>query len=330
MRVDAERAGFESLAVAAYFQGRARLAMRQGDLDAAVAALDEGRARDRGYLRRGQRADFHAFFLAGLCLEAGELNRVDEILTDLRAAVARGERGYAIALPGIALHLAARRDRPADADRLVDEVLAALAEQPWRSGSQAHDLISAALHVGLALPRVAALAGELLGPDIWDDYRILVDAQLAEATGEHATALDGYGRVTSSSVLPPSVRGTAEVSMARCLLAMNRPEQVAGHLAAAGELLASWRGWRVEQLDALRARLGLAPAAGQRSVTGTAALTAREREVALLIADGLTNAELARRLYISPKTAAVHVSNILRKLGVSSRTEVADLVGSSA
>ncbi|NUT33186.1 MAG: response regulator transcription factor, partial [Hamadaea sp.] len=51
--------------------------------------------------------------------------------------------------------------------------------------------------------------------------------------------------------------------------------------------------------------------------------TPREREVALLVAEGLTNAELARRLYISPKTAAVHVSSILHKLGVSSRTEVA-------
>jgi DNA-binding NarL/FixJ family response regulator len=40
------------------------------------------------------------------------------------------------------------------------------------------------------------------------------------------------------------------------------------------------------------------------------------------VADGLTNADLARRLYIAPKTAAVHVSNILRKLGVGSRTEV--------
>ena len=52
-------------------------------------------------------------------------------------------------------------------------------------------------------------------------------------------------------------------------------------------------------------------------------LTARETEVASLIAEGLTNAQLADRLFISPKTAAVHVSNILGKLVLSSRTEIA-------
>jgi DNA-binding NarL/FixJ family response regulator len=45
--------------------------------------------------------------------------------------------------------------------------------------------------------------------------------------------------------------------------------------------------------------------------------------VVALLAEGLSNAELAARLYISPKTAAVHVSNILAKLGMTSRTEVA-------
>src|SRR5205814_3139942 len=73
MRVDAERAGFESLSVAAYFQGRARLAVRGGDLGAAIAALEEGRDRDRGYLRSGRRADYRAVCLAGRLLGAGEL-----------------------------------------------------------------------------------------------------------------------------------------------------------------------------------------------------------------------------------------------------------------
>jgi DNA-binding NarL/FixJ family response regulator len=56
---------------------------------------------------------------------------------------------------------------------------------------------------------------------------------------------------------------------------------------------------------------------------GAEALTPREREVAVLLAEGLTNAELARRLFISPRTAAVHVSKILSKLDVASRTQVA-------
>ncbi len=52
-------------------------------------------------------------------------------------------------------------------------------------------------------------------------------------------------------------------------------------------------------------------------------LTDRERQVLDLVADGLTNGQIAERLYISRKTASVHVSAILRKLGVSSRTEAA-------
>ncbi|WP_176168861.1 ATP-binding protein [Krasilnikoviella flava] len=53
------------------------------------------------------------------------------------------------------------------------------------------------------------------------------------------------------------------------------------------------------------------------------ALTERERQVLDLVAEGLTNGQIAERLFISRKTASVHVSAILRKLGVSSRTEAA-------
>jgi DNA-binding CsgD family transcriptional regulator/tetratricopeptide (TPR) repeat protein len=52
-------------------------------------------------------------------------------------------------------------------------------------------------------------------------------------------------------------------------------------------------------------------------------LTDREREVLLLLAAGRSNPEIARELFISPKTASVHVSNILAKLGVSGRVEAA-------
>jgi DNA-binding NarL/FixJ family response regulator len=92
-------------------------------------------------------------------------------------------------------------------------------------------------------------------------------------------------------------------------------------LRSAAAFASRWRGWRVDQINELRERLGLEISDAPE---GAPALTAREREVALLIAAGLTNAELARKLYISPKTAAVHVSSILRKLGVASRTEVKD------
>ena len=52
-------------------------------------------------------------------------------------------------------------------------------------------------------------------------------------------------------------------------------------------------------------------------------LTAREFEVLRLVADGRSNPEIAARLFISAKTASVHVSNILGKIGVTSRGEAA-------
>jgi two-component system, NarL family, response regulator DevR len=56
---------------------------------------------------------------------------------------------------------------------------------------------------------------------------------------------------------------------------------------------------------------------------GQGALSGREREVIALIAEGLTNIEIAERLKIAEKTARNHVSNILDRLGLSRRSEAA-------
>jgi DNA-binding CsgD family transcriptional regulator len=68
-------------------------------------------------------------------------------------------------------------------------------------------------------------------------------------------------------------------------------------------------------------RLGTAPVATNDSTQS--ALTAREREVLGLVCAGRSNRQIATALYISEKTVSVHVSNILAKLGVGSRTEAA-------
>jgi DNA-binding CsgD family transcriptional regulator len=60
-------------------------------------------------------------------------------------------------------------------------------------------------------------------------------------------------------------------------------------------------------------------------VTPLDVLSSREREVLHLVADGQTNPQIAAALYISRKTAEHHVSNILTKLGVATRTEAAAL-----
>ncbi len=77
---------------------------------------------------------------------------------------------------------------------------------------------------------------------------------------------------------------------------------------------------------ARRARLEL-PGAGR--VVGTAAVfTPRETEVLALLARGRTNRQIGAELYISEKTASVHVSNILAKLGAGSRTEAVAVAAS--
>ncbi|MYV68164.1 hypothetical protein GT043_19935, partial [Streptomyces sp. SID2131] len=80
---------------------------------------------------------------------------------------------------------------------------------------------------------------------------------------------------------------------------------------------------------AARARLSLAPEerppAPAEPGDDAFGLTRREQDVLRLVAAGRTNRQIAEELFISPKTASVHVSHILAKLGVAGRGEAAAL-----
>lgn len=66
--------------------------------------------------------------------------------------------------------------------------------------------------------------------------------------------------------------------------------------------------------------LGVTPAPGSRRAE---LLSARERDVLTLLAEGLSNRQIAERLFLSPRTVGHHVSSILHKLGLKSRSEAA-------
>jgi DNA-binding CsgD family transcriptional regulator len=310
MRAAAERAGSARYAEDAYYQGRARLAVQRGDLAAATAAIERARAHDLGYRRSMTRADFHGMFLAGLRLEAADTAGAAQIAAELA-----GVPGMDLGLPALLFHIACRRNDPVQARALLPDIVTVAQSTGGSDGGFMHDIVTAAVVAPLRPDEIAKLVDGLDGPAVEASYRRLVAGQLAEVSGELDAAISHYVAAAASADLPPPVRGTAHVGAARTMLARHDVTHAREHAARAADLLQQWFGWRVADLNAVQRRIEPAPGDGPL-------LTPREREVAQLIADGLTNAELAQRLFISPRTAAVHVSSILRKLGVSSRTDV--------
>jgi DNA-binding CsgD family transcriptional regulator len=132
------------------------------------------------------------------------------------------------------------------------------------------------------------------------------------AAWAEAVAAFGYGDVYE--------RTRCRLRYAEALVAAGRREEAAAEARTVRETADGLGAAPLrEQVDALvrRARLADAPAAGERA----AVLTAREQDVLRLLALGRSNRQIGEELFISGKTASVHVSNILAKLGASSRGE---------
>ena len=83
----------------------------------------------------------------------------------------------------------------------------------------------------------------------------------------------------------------------------------------------------VEQVRTELAAAGAQPRT--TALSGVEALTASERRVAAMAAEGQTNRDIAQALYVTPKTVEVHLSNAYRKLGIRSRRELAGALGGS-
>jgi DNA-binding NarL/FixJ family response regulator len=208
------------------------------------------------------------------------------------------------------------------------------AAPPWQGWHWKHSHLD--LYGPIAAPRAGLPPAEVrplveaidraapAGPDRWSPRRAALqhlEAAMLEAEGDPAAALEAYRQVLDDRELyrAPFLLADCHQGAARCLLALGDHPGAADHARRAARLLDRWPGWRRDEAAALLRRLGRGPP----PPVDPAPLIPREREVATLLAEGLSNGEIARRLYISTKTASVHVSNILAKLNMTSRTEVA-------
>jgi DNA-binding CsgD family transcriptional regulator/tetratricopeptide (TPR) repeat protein len=161
--------------------------------------------------------------------------------------------------------------------------------------------------------------------------RALAEAELARAENRAdpalwkaaAAAWDDLGRPYPAAYA--RWRGTEALTAARDREAAERVAATA--LRTARRLGSKWLAAEIEGL-ATRARLRIDGAERAPQTDGAGGeepfgLTAREREVLALVAAGATNREIGERLHMAEKTASVHVSRILAKLDVRTRTEAA-------
>ena len=150
-------------------------------------------------------------------------------------------------------------------------------------------------------------------------WQPVIGAELDDTPDGWRAALHALKRQPAPAHLAPY----AGLRLGQHLVAARERAEAKEVLAVATERATTLgAGLLVDRLSALGQRAGLAPvpAAAPTAVSG---LTPREIEVLQLVAAGRSNGEIGSALFISTKTASVHVSNILAKLGVNGRGEAA-------
>lgn len=169
--------------------------------------------------------------------------------------------------------------------------------------------------------RMAVRLAKELRPDV-----ILMDLRMPDLSGIEATREILNGNPSARIIVLTVTAATEEVDAAinagvcGYLLKETARADIIGaiHAAVAGDVWLSPRAARL-MLDRVRR----SDAQAEASPDPEAGLSRRELEVLELLASGLDNSQIAAELSITPRTVKSHVSNILAKLGVSSRVEAA-------
>jgi DNA-binding CsgD family transcriptional regulator/tetratricopeptide (TPR) repeat protein len=299
--------------------------MRRAEVDLARGDLEGARRRLTG-AREEMSWMLEPQWVVPIAAMLASLHRRHRDVAAAREAVAWGlERvGPAGDVPVLARLLAAAAG--------TEEVAARMARDLGRHGDELQAAAAAADHAARAVAGAGTPGGRNL-PET-GAYAAVAEAHAAAAAGHDDPELWAAAATRWDALERPyraarSRWREAEALMVRGDRAAAAQRLVEAHRAARG----MGAHWLVEQAEALarRARLdlgaaGTPPDAVQDPGPDAASelgLTVREREVLELVADGHTNREIGERLFMAESTASVHVSRILAKLDVRSRTEAA-------
>jgi DNA-binding CsgD family transcriptional regulator len=291
----------------------------------------------------------------GLLTVAGRWPEADAALTEAIELWGLGWRSLRPAALARLAELRVRQGRFEEAEQLLDGLgvntdtarpLAVIASERGER-MRARDMLTQALaDAGMstaAVPLLATLVDVELAAGALDDadaaaQRLAAIAEQQPGRYVRAEAAFARGRVCAArhdgdvaaclrEAFAGFSSGPMPMEMARCrfalatVLAPERPDVAAVEARAALDAFEALDAPRdADAAAALLRTLGLRPARGAR-VDGV--LTRREAEVLDLLGHGLSNPEIADRLFISRKTVEHHVSNILAKLNLRSRAEAA-------
>ena len=274
-------------------------------------------------------ASYIAVTLAWLQLRSGAWEEAEQAT---RAELEKSSSVAQLVAKTVLTELAVRRGDADASERLADLAAQAVrASEPQRLAPLVELETEWALTTGAAMPieRFEALLDETWQPGGligWGAIRVAAWARVAgipvdvdpPASVAHAAMLRGdwaeaadafgdvgwaYDRALMLSLLDHEEALTEAIAIARDLGA-----EPLTHRAAA-------------RLRGLGARVPQGPR--ERTRTNPAGLTSRQLEVLSLLTEGLTNAEIAERLVVSPRTAEHHVAAVLTKLGAASRRDAA-------